>query len=73
MNGCQYEGVELTKELIEKQFNDLFDKAKQLYPDIEENISSYSASRVHAERLQDYFDLLAQPPLEISTNQVVVN
>lgn len=72
-NGNQYESIELTKELIEKQFNDLFDKARHLYPDIEENISSYSRARVHAEYLQDYFDLLMQSPLETSTNQVIAN
>lgn len=69
----QHECAELTKDVIEKQFNDLFDKARQLYPDIEENISSYSSTMVHTDSLKDYLDLIMQTPLETSTNQVVVS
>ena len=60
------------KEIIEEQFNDLFNKAKQLYPDINETISSYSNMTVSSENLQDYLNLTMQTPLEISTNHIVL-
>jgi len=60
-----------TKEIIEKQFNDLFNKAKQLYPDIDDTISSYSNLTASTERLQDYLNLTMQTPREISTNHIV--
>jgi len=59
-----------TKEMLEKQFNDLFNKAKQLYPDIDETISSYSNMMSSSERLQDYLNLTMQTPSEISTNHI---
>jgi len=59
-----------TKEDIEKQFNDLVNKAKQLYPGINESISSYSNMTAHTEHLQDYLNLTMQTPLEISNNHI---
>ena len=59
-----------TKEMLEKQFNDLFNKAKQLYPNIDETISSYSNMMSSSERLQDYLNLTMQTPSEISTNRI---
>ena len=61
-----------TKEIIEKQFNDLINKAKQLYPDINENISSYSNMAAYTEHLQDYLNLTMQTPFEVSTNQIIL-
>jgi len=61
-----------TKVIIEKQFNDLVEKAKQLYPDINENIASYSNITAYTERLQDYLNLSLQTPFEVSTNQIVL-
>ena len=61
-----------TKEIIEKQFNDLINKAQQLYPAINEDISSYSNMTAYTERLQDYLNLTMQTPFEISTNHIVL-
>lgn len=61
-----------TKEIIEKQFKDLSDKAKQLYPNIDDTISSYTNIAASSERLQDYLNLTMQTPPEISTNSVVL-
>jgi len=62
-----------TKETIEKQFNDLLCKAKELYPDINQSIALYSNVTAQAERLQAYLDLTAQMPREISTNHIAVS
>jgi hypothetical protein len=59
-----------TKETIEKQFDDLFNKARQLYPCLDEDISSYSNMTASTERLQDYLNLTMQTPLEVSTNHI---
>jgi len=61
-----------TKEILEKQFNDLFNKARQLYPDIDETISSYSNMMSSSERLQDYLNLTMQTPFEVSTNRITL-
>ena len=61
-----------TKEMLEKQFSDLFNKAKQLYPDIDETISSYSNMMSSSERLQDYLNLTMQTPSEVSTNRITL-
>ncbi|MDR3246706.1 MAG: hypothetical protein LBT50_09780 [Prevotellaceae bacterium] len=58
------------KEVIEKQFDDLSNKARRLYPGIDEDISSYSNMTASTERLQDYLNLTMQTPLEISTNHI---
>jgi len=60
------------KEIIEKQFNDLFNKDKNLYPDINDTISSYSNTAAYTERLQDYLNLTMQTPYEVSTNQTTL-
>jgi hypothetical protein len=59
-----------TKSIIEKQFHDLFDKAKLLYPDIDNDILSYTNTTASTERLQDYLNLTMQAPLEVSTNHI---
>ena len=59
------------KEIIEKQFNDLINRAREFYPNINEEISSYSNMAAYTERLQDYLNLTMQTPLEVSTNQIV--
>jgi hypothetical protein len=61
---------EQTKEMIEKQFNDLFIKAKQLYPDIDEVILSYTNTVAYTECLQEYLNLIMQTSPETSTNYI---
>ncbi|GAB6395576.1 MAG: hypothetical protein MdMp024_1888 [Bacteroidales bacterium] len=61
-----------TKEMLEKQFQDLYDKAKQLYPTIDETISSYNNTTAATERLQDYLNLTTQTPYGVSNNQTVL-
>jgi len=60
----------LTKETIEKQFNDLFNKAQQLYPNINEDICHYSNMIANTEHLQDYLNLTMQTPVEIANNHI---
>jgi hypothetical protein len=58
------------KSVIEKQFQHLFDRAKQLYPSIDESISSYTNTIADTSRLQDYLNLTMQTPLDISNNHI---
>jgi hypothetical protein len=60
-----------TKENIEKQFQDLLNKAMLLYPNIEEDISSYVNMTADTTRLQDYLNLTTQTPFEVSNNHIV--
>jgi hypothetical protein len=59
-----------TKEIIENQYDELIKKGMQLYPGIEEDMSSYSNMTAYTERLQDYLNLTMQTPLEVSTNHI---
>jgi hypothetical protein len=62
----------LIKETLEKQFQDLYDKAKQLYPTIDEDILSYTNTTASSERLQDYLNLTMQTPYAISNNHTLL-
>jgi|688.fasta_scaffold135539_4 hypothetical protein len=55
---------------LEIQFQDLMDKAKQLYPNIDEAISVITNITAHTTNLQDYLNLMNQTPTETSNNQV---
>ena len=61
------------KESIEKQFQELADKAKALYPDIEQSISTLSNTTMQTNCLQDYLNLTIQTPTETSSNQIVID
>jgi hypothetical protein len=61
-----------TKEMLERQFQDLYDKAKLLYPAIDEAISSYSNTADSTECLQDYLNLTMQAPYGISNNHTTL-
>lgn len=55
---------------LEEQFQELFDKAKQLYPDIEDAV--YILNNITAETadVRDYLNLTMQTPAEISNNRI---
>jgi hypothetical protein len=59
------------KEMLEKQFQELYDKAKQLYSNIDEDILSYNNTTTSTEQLQDYLNLTTQTPYGISNNHTV--
>jgi len=61
---------EQKKELIEKDFQELLDKAKQLYPNIDEVVSTLNNMTAQTTNLQDYLNLTLQTPMEISNNQI---
>jgi hypothetical protein len=60
------------KETILAQFNELMDKAKAKYPNIDESISFYNNITAHTKELNDYLNLTFQPSLESSSNQVAL-
>ena len=61
---------EQKKELLEKQFQELVDKAKQLYPNIDEAVATLNNMTAQTTNLQDYLNLTQQTPAETSNNQV---
>lgn len=57
-------------EDIEKQFQELLDKARELYPDIDDIISTLNNMTAQTNNLQDYLNLSHQTPSETSNNQI---
>jgi uncharacterized protein YoxC len=64
------ESNEQKKELIEKQFQELLDKAKELYPNIDEAVATLNNMTAQTTNLQDYLNLTLQTPAETSNNQI---
>lgn len=62
--------TENKKEVLEKQFQDLIDKAKKLYPNIEDTISTFNNMTAQTANLQDYLNLTVQTPSETSSNKI---
>jgi uncharacterized protein YoxC len=58
------------KELIEKQFQELLDKAKELYPNIDEAVATLNNMTAQTTNLQEYLNLTLQTPSETSNNQI---
>lgn len=65
------ESHEQNKVLIEKQFQELLDKAKELYPNIEEAVTTLNNMTAQTTNLQDYLNLTLQTPVETSNNQII--
>ncbi|NBV14243.1 MAG: hypothetical protein EBS07_09275 [Sphingobacteriia bacterium] len=66
------ESNEHKKELIEQQFQELFDKAKELYPNIDEAVATINNITAQTTNLQDYLNLTMQTPTETSNNQITI-
>ena len=64
------ESNELNKELIEKQFQELVDKAKELYPNIDEAVTTLNNMTARTTDLHDYLNLTLKTPTETSNNQI---
>jgi glutaredoxin 2 len=64
------ETTENKKEMLEKQFQSLIDKAKQLYPNIEDTIATFNNITAQTASLQDYLNLTVQTPAETSSNKI---
>lgn len=58
------------KELIEKEFQELIEKAKELYPNIDEAVTTLNNITAQTTNLQDYLNLTLQTPSETSNNQI---
>ena len=58
------------KEALEKQFQDLIDKAKKLYPNIDDTIATFNNMTAQTASLQDYLNLTVQTPSETSSNKI---
>jgi hypothetical protein len=59
-------------EQFEKQFQDLVDKAKLLYPDLEESLTIMDNITAQTTNLQDFLNLIYQTPSETNNNQIVI-
>jgi hypothetical protein len=62
--------IENTKETLEKQFQELYEKAKKLYPNIDEAINSINNITAKTNDLQDFLNLSTQQPRETSSNHI---
>jgi hypothetical protein len=60
------------KELIEKQFQELMDRAKDLYPNLEESLATMTNIVTQNNALQSYFDLTNQVPAESTNNHIPI-
>jgi formiminotetrahydrofolate cyclodeaminase len=58
------------KATIEKMFQELMDKAQEIYPDIQETIDTFTNMNVRTAEMQSYLEMINQTPTEISTNQI---
>lgn len=56
------------REKLEEQFHELMDKAKKIYPDIDEDISMFHNVCADNEGLLEYLELINQPPIQINSN-----
>ena len=56
---------------LEKQFQELADKAKELYPNIDEAISILNNITAETNNLQDYLNLTHQTLSESTNNQIL--
>ncbi|PGH40490.1 MAG: hypothetical protein CRN43_02640 [Candidatus Nephrothrix sp. EaCA] len=65
--------TENTKKTLEKQFQDLIDKARKLYPNIDDSISISDNMTIRTASLQDYLNLTFQTPSETSSNKTTLN
>lgn len=59
------------KNNLENQFQELFERAKAQYPDIEEIISISDNITSQTNEYREYLNLIEQTPLETSSNQVL--
>jgi hypothetical protein len=60
------------KELIEKKFQEMIEKAKLIYPDMEKTLTTMTNVVSQTYTLQNYFDLTNQIPTESSNNHVTI-
>ncbi len=60
------------KELIEKQFQELTDKAKLLYPNLDESLTTMTNIVSQNNSLQNFFDLVNQIPAESTNNHIPI-
>lgn len=59
-------------EQLEKQFQELLEKAKLLYPDIEDSLTVMDNITAQTTNLEDFLNLINQTPVETSNNQVTI-
>ena len=64
---------EQKKENIENEFQILLNKAKLIYPNIEEVICTSNNMTAQTINLQDYLNLTFQTPSTISTNHILIS
>jgi hypothetical protein len=63
--------TESKNEFLAKEYQELLDKARELYPDIDDTISTLNNMTSQTNNLQDYLNLTHQTPSETSNNQII--
>jgi len=64
--------IENKIENLEKQFQELHDAAKKLFPDIDDTIATFNNITAQTSNLQDFLNLSIQTPIETSSNQICI-
>lgn len=57
-------------QTLQEQFAEMLEQAKQLYPNIEESMTTLSNITAETKSLQDFLNLTYQEPSEVSNNHV---
>lgn len=65
------EKQELNEQLL-AEFQELVQKAKEAYPEIEDSVRILQNHALNESTLQDYLSYLQQKPDSITTNQVTI-
>ncbi|NHZ85908.1 MAG: hypothetical protein GWP19_08515 [Planctomycetia bacterium] len=60
----------IEKQELEQQFNELFEKAQEKYPNIYESVITYNRIVEESFDLLEYMNLTNLPPTETTSNQV---
>jgi hypothetical protein len=53
---------------IEEKFKELIELANKEYPNLTQEVESFTAHQIELKNWQDYFNLLNQPPNAITAN-----
>ena len=61
-----------SKEIIEKQFQEMISKAKLLYPNLDESLATMTNIVLQYNSLQNIYDLNNQVPMESSNNHIPI-
>ncbi len=63
---------ENNQKKIQEIFEEIEEKAKELYPNINETIETFNSFKVNQESYQNYLNLINEQPLSKASNQTKI-